>query len=62
MDKEKRKRGYVEFEIPEPIIKLDDKGFPIDILIRKLGTAQNMIENFMVAANEAVTIYAKRKN
>lgn len=62
LDKQKRKRGYVEFEIPEPIIKLDDKGFPIEILTRKLGTAQNMIENFMVAANEAVTIYAKKKN
>ncbi len=61
LDAEKKRRGYIAFEIPEPIIKLDDKGFPIDILTRKLGTAQNMIENFMVAANEAVTIYANQK-
>ncbi len=61
LDAEKHRRGYISFEIPEPIIKLDDKGFPIEILTRKLGRAQNMIENFMVAANEAVTIYANRK-
>lgn len=61
LDAEKTRRGYIAFEIPEPIIKLDDKGFPIEILTRKLGRAQNMIENFMVAANEAVTIYANQK-
>lgn len=61
LDAEKHRRGYISFEIPEPIIKLDDKGFPVEILTRKLGRAQNMIENFMVAANEAVTIYANRK-
>ncbi len=61
LDDEKHRRGYISFEIPEPIIKLDDKGFPVEILTRKLGRAQNMIENFMVAANEAVTIYANKK-
>jgi len=61
LDKYKKQRGYIEFEIPEPIIIVDKTGFPIEIRNRQSGTAQKMIEDFMVAANEAVTIYAEKK-
>jgi ribonuclease R len=61
LDKAKLKRGYINFEIPEPIIIVDDKGFPIDIKKRESGTAQHMIEDFMVMANEAVTRYAEER-
>ena len=54
----KNKRGYIEFEIPEPKIIVNEKGIPIDIELRETGQAQKLIEDFMVAANEAVTIYA----
>jgi ribonuclease R len=60
LDKYKKQRGYIEFEIPEPIIIVDDKGVPTEIKTRQSGTAQKMIEDFMVAANEAVTIYAEK--
>lgn len=61
LDKAKLKRGYINFEIPEPMIVVDDKGFPIEIKKRESGTAQHMIEDFMVMANEAVTRYAQQK-
>jgi ribonuclease R len=60
LDKYKKQRGYIEFEIPEPIIIVDAKGTPTEIKVRQSGTAQKMIEDFMVAANEAVTIYAEK--
>lgn len=51
-----KKRGYINFDIKEPKIILDDQERPIDIKLYERGDAQMMIENFMVAANEAVTI------
>lgn len=48
--------GYIEFDIPEPKIILDENEKIIDIQKKETGEAQNMIECFMVAANEAVTI------
>lgn len=61
LDKAKLKRGYINFEIPEPMIVVNDKGFPIEIKKRESGIAQHMIEDFMVMANEAVTRYAQQK-
>ncbi len=51
-----QKRGYIDFEIKEPKIILDKNEKPIDVVLYQRGDAQMMIENFMVAANEAVTI------
>jgi ribonuclease R len=61
LDKAKKQRGYINFEIPEPIIVVNDKCVPIEIKKYESGTAQHMIEDFMVAANEAVTIYAEKQ-
>jgi ribonuclease R len=54
----RKKQGYIEFEIPEPVILVNEKCEPVKIDKRTSGTAQKLIENCMVAANEAVTIYA----
>lgn len=50
--------GYIDFEIKEPKIILDEKGIPIDIQIKKSGIAQKMIEDFMISANQCVTMFA----
>ncbi|GHU47069.1 hypothetical protein FACS1894218_0710 [Bacilli bacterium] len=60
LDKVKRQRGYIEFDIPEPIIIVNKEGVPTEIKKRTSGTAQHMIEDFMVAANQAVTVYANK--
>ena len=52
--------GYIDFEIKEPKIILDEKGFPIDIQIKQTGVAQKMIEDFMISANQCVTMYANK--
>ena len=47
-------RGYIEFSSSEAKILVDENCHPIEIKLREEGTGENMIENFMVAANETV--------
>ncbi len=58
LDAVKMQRGYINFNVPEAEVILDKNGFPIDVRLRHLGNAQNLIENFMLAANESITIFA----
>ena len=52
--KNKIKRGYIDFEIEEPKIIVDDTGKAIDVVLRERGTGEKIIEDFMIAANETV--------
>lgn len=47
-------RGAIDFDFPEAVIKLDEDGFPTDILKRERDIASLLIEDFMLAANETV--------
>ena len=47
-------RGYIDFDIDEAKIIVDDEGKAIDVAIRNRGIGEKLIENFMIAANEAV--------
>ncbi|MCR8613422.1 MAG: ribonuclease R [Mycoplasma sp.] len=55
--KKKAKQGFVDFEIQESKIILDEKGKTIDIKVIDRGFSQVMIENFMVITNETVAEY-----
>lgn len=56
-------RGALDLDLPEPQIVTDESGEPIDVIFRPRGDAEKMIEEFMLAANEAVAAYmAKRAN
>lgn len=47
-------RGAINFELPEVRVELDENLHPIDIKQRIQGDAENLIEEFMLAANECV--------
>lgn len=51
---ERRKRGAIDFDFPESKILLDKEGHPIEIKVRERNTATDIIEDFMLAANETV--------
>ena len=52
---EKRKaRGNLDFDLPEAEIILDIQGVPEDIIRAERNIAHRIIEEFMIAANEAV--------
>ena len=55
--KRKVKNGYIEFEIPEAKIIQDEDGKCIDIIKREQLAGENLIEDFMIAANETVATH-----
>lgn len=55
--KKKVKRGYIEFDIDEAKIIQDESGRAIDIQKRSRGDGENLIEDFMIAANETVATH-----
>ena len=55
-------RGYIEFHSREPKIIVDELCHPVDIKLREEGTGENMIENFMVVANETVASHVFYRN
>ena len=54
-------RGASDFEEPEAKIIVDEKGKPVDIVLHSRGTAEKMIESFMLLANETVAEAYYRK-
>ncbi|HEO2634525.1 TPA: ribonuclease R [Streptococcus agalactiae] len=54
------RRGALNFDTSEVKIMVNDKGMPVDIVIRNRGIAERMIESFMLAANETVAEHYAR--
>ena len=52
--KNKISRGYLDFDVDEAKIIVDDACHPIDIKPRERGIGENLIEDFMIVANECV--------
>ena len=52
--KHKERNGYIDFDIDEAKIIVDNDGKAIDVVKRERGTGEKLIEDFMIAANECV--------
>lgn len=52
--KKRRQRGSIDFDFPESKIILDQKGNPVSIEPYERNVATNLIEDFMLLANETV--------
>lgn len=50
-------QGYVDFQISEPKIKLDEFGSVKEIIINERGESEVLIEDFMVRANETIATF-----
>ncbi len=59
LHKNAQKRGNMELESTEARFKLDDNGVCVDVKKRTRGAAEEMIEQFMIMANQAAALYAK---
>jgi ribonuclease R len=53
----RKARGSLDFDLPEPEVLLDLKGNPENIIKAERNIAHMLIEDFMIAANEAVARY-----
>ena len=52
--KKRKKRGSIDFDFPECKITLDSEGHPVKVDAYERNTATDIIEDFMLAANETV--------
>ncbi len=56
LKKKRRERGSVELFMPEFVIKVDEKGVPVGTEVVEYDITHQMVEEFMLKANEIVAI------
>ncbi len=54
----RRARGSLDFDLPESHVVLDEEGAPVDVRPRERLASHRLIEDLMIAANEAVAQWA----
>ncbi len=54
----RRARGSLDFDLPESRVVLDEEGAPVDVRRRERFDSHRLIEDLMIAANEAVANWA----
>ncbi|NWF85251.1 MAG: VacB/RNase II family 3'-5' exoribonuclease [Bryobacteraceae bacterium] len=55
LNRRRMKRGSIDFDLPEPLIEFDEEGLMTGIRRAPRNIAHRIIEEFMLAANEAVS-------
>ncbi len=55
--KHKMERGYIDFDTDEAKVLVDEQGVPYDVVLRDKGPGENLIEDFMIQANECVATH-----
>ncbi|OEU69938.1 MAG: ribonuclease R [Desulfuromonadales bacterium C00003093] len=58
----RKERGSLDLDVPEVDIVLDEAGRPIDLVKTERTKAHRLIEEFMLAANEAVATFLEQHN
>jgi ribonuclease R len=61
LNKRRWKRGSIDFDLPEPIIEFDEQGRMTSVVRSVRNIAHRIIEEFMLAANEAVAQYLEKR-
>jgi ribonuclease R len=59
--KRRHARGSIDFDLPEPVIEFDQEGRMQSIVRSERNIAHRLIEEFMLAANEAVAQYLESR-
>ncbi len=54
LNRRRRRRGSIDFDLKEPEIVLDDEGMVEEIIAAERNVAHRLIEEFMLVANETV--------
>ncbi|HYI97914.1 MAG TPA: VacB/RNase II family 3'-5' exoribonuclease [Bryobacteraceae bacterium] len=60
LNRKRTKRGSIDFDLPEPLIEFDTQGEMIGVVRSPRNIAHRIIEEFMLAANEAVASHLEQ--
>lgn len=55
-------KGGLDFELPEPKITLDENGHVLSVEKAQIGTANQLIEEWMLMANQTVAYHLRKNN
>src|SRR6204780_230784 len=61
LNKRRRARGSIDFDLPEAVIEFDNEGRMLSIVRSERNIAHRLIEEFMLAAKEAVAEYLEKR-
>jgi ribonuclease R len=61
LNRRRNARGSIDFDLPEPVIEFDETGRMLSVVRSVRNIAHRIIEEFMLAANEAVAQYLERR-
>jgi ribonuclease R len=61
LNRRRNGRGSIDFDLPEPVIEFDEEGRMLSVVRSDRNIAHRIIEEFMLAANEAVAQYLERR-
>jgi ribonuclease R len=60
LNKKRKRRGSIDFDLPEPVIEFDSAGAMRNIVRSTRSWANRLIEEFMLAANECVASWIEQ--
>ena len=61
LNEKRRRRGSIDFDLPEPFIEFDENGLMKAVTRSERLFSHRIIEEFMLAANETVATYLEQK-
>ncbi|MGD0509699.1 MAG: RNB domain-containing ribonuclease, partial [Terriglobales bacterium] len=61
LNRKRKRRGSIDFDLPEPVIEFDELGMMKSITRSERNVAHRLIEEFMLSANESVAHYLENK-
>ena len=62
LNAKRRRRGSIDFDLPEPVIRFDPDGNMEAIVRSQRGWAHRLIEEFMLSANECVATWIEAQS
>ncbi len=61
LNAKRRRRGSIDFDLPEPVIRFDPEGNMASIVKSERGWSHRLIEEFMLSANECVATWIEHQ-
>jgi ribonuclease R len=61
LNAKRKRRGSIDFDLPEPVVRFDPEGNMASIVRSERGWSHRLIEEFMLSANECVATWIERQ-